>query len=358
LDGAFGRHPYFLPVPSELPSVEMSGFRFSKPENLIKSKKAERKPEQASSPLESVDFRQVAETIREFRNGGRILGQGEKSDYIVSADPEMRYGIKHLARPERIGLHETKFLKEEADLQWSAIVAADEWVAKNLADRRAKAKPGEHVEPLPVARVPEPYAYVTDPADPYPDGSPRQYMVMETIRGKTLSHLIYEKALEGLLQRREYADARSHLGIDDLTKLSERTLMGILADLPGFQGLSPGQVTRKLYDVVRGKGIVTEDQVRRVQRLVQAMNGKGLYHRDLHERNVIVDQGTGEVAVIDFGAAVFAPSSIGLPRSDQVQQIFTVPSENAMLPVDQDIATIMTNLTDRPISGPTVGRKP
>lgn len=347
---------FFQDMPAEQPSIEMAGLQFSKPENLMAAEKKEKAVrKEIPQPFESLNFDQIAETIRDFRRGGKIMGEGMKSDFIVSADPSTRYGIKHLARPEQVGAHEARTFQEEANLQQTAMFAGDEWVKANLAERQAKAA-GEPVAALPIARVPEPYAYISDPSDPYPNGAPRQYMVMEIIQGKTLSRLIYEESLRTLLDRPENVDLRAQVAVDELSDLSEKALMSILSGMRAFEGLSPTQISRKLYEVVRGRGIVTEDQVRRVQRLVQAMNGKGLFHRDLHERNLIVNQATGDVAVIDFGTAVFEPANVGLPRAEQLDQVFTVPSENAVLPVDQDIATIMTNLTDRPISGPAIAR--
>ncbi len=36
---------------------------------------------------------------------------------------------------------------------------------------------------------------------------------------------------------------------------------------------------------------------------VQKIHEAGIYHRDLHEGNIMIDKETGEIYVIDFGAA-------------------------------------------------------
>lgn len=349
------------PVPAESPSpIEVAGFRFSKPEDLDLTKKKERASFEIPHPFESLNFQEIAETIRDFRAEGRVIGEGNKSDFIVSRDSKKRYGIKHLARPEKIAPYEVRRLKEEADLQWSAVVASHEWVGKNVEERQAKAKPGERVAPMDIAKVPDPYAYVEDPSDPYPDGSPRQYMVMETIRGVTLSRLMYERALNVLLARLtdpDYAELKSRIEKDDISKLSERALMEHLFSLPTFEGMSDEQKGVRLYDVLRGSGLLASEQVRQVQRLVIAMNRKGLFHRDLHERNIIVNPETGRVAVIDFGGAVHDPSSAGLSRAEQKQVVFLVQAGNFFLPIDQDAPTVMTNLTSEPIGQAKPGRR-
>ncbi len=47
---------------------------------------------------------------------------------------------------------------------------------------------------------------------------------------------------------------------------------------------------------------IDKDQFEKIERTINFLNGKGLFHRDLHERNIMFDK-EGEVYLVDFGSA-------------------------------------------------------
>lgn len=136
-------------------------------------------------------------------------------------------------------------------------------------------------------------------------GEASEYIVMETVKGKTLSHLMFQKMAERLRQR----DPEKYAVFEGAEGWREDVLIKtLIAHVGELKGYSQDDAAKVIYNTLHGTGLVSEDAALQIGSAVRHLNSAGLFHRDLHERNIMISEDGKQAWIIDFGSAKFDPA--------------------------------------------------
>ncbi|MFH1098425.1 MAG: phosphotransferase [Candidatus Uhrbacteria bacterium] len=163
----------------------------------------------------------------------------------------------------------------------------DEFLIQEAAYRAVEKTRADGID---LARVPEPVAYI----ETVHNGTEHRIVVMERIVGKTIFRLLLESLVRG---NERCADLRPELNemADDV--LEEQILIRF-----NLRRKSTREQLRTLVTLGKAAGFrVPRATVTKVRATIQTLHGEGVYHRDGHPRNLMVDAQTGEPFLIDFG---------------------------------------------------------
>jgi serine/threonine protein kinase len=273
---------------------------------------------------------------------GKIVGSGNKGDFWFAKGTGLP-GIKVISRPEKRHHYELPTIQEEAAAQIMAKIIAEKWTKDNPKK--------------PIAKVPEIFAYVSDPGRPKNDGSPSEYLIMETVIGDTVSSLMYKEVFRKYSARFPEALQFSNISKDEYLNLPEEQLRREIYDIfkninistktgvKKFGDLSLFERATEYYNQTRDSGIVGPSVGAQVHFLALALNNSGLFHRDLHERNVMVSPDKADAYVIDFGGARFEPA---LAASETRDYGSVYEDKGARLPEDSAAGAILRNMSKQP----------
>ncbi len=134
-----------------------------------------------------------------------------------------------------------------------------------------------------------------------------EIIVMDFINGKDVGTIMYEFVLKKIGYDNEYIAALSYsqkeqlvgqeLGFEIVNLGSAKTPQ----EIRSAQGLTHDRNEEKLFRYLKRQGMVIDPAVFiKIDNAIRILNKNGLYHNDLHKRNVMIDE-SGEVYIIDFG---------------------------------------------------------
>ncbi len=316
--------------------------RFSSPSELLPTGSPERKIQEGNESPErrQEDKKVTLDLIAELRTR-EASGVGNKGDYY--SNPSSGIGVKHLARPERLQPYENG-MEEEARIQTLALVILQKARMEHQARIDAAEDPSRKawLEKRMPASVPFVVGYVQDDA-PDERGNIPEYIVMETVKGKTLSHLMFQKMADGLYQR----DPTKYAVFKEASKWREDVLADtLIAHVEELRSYSRDEAAQVIYNTLHGSGLISEEIALQVGSAIRALNDAGLFHRDLHERNIMVSDDGTKAWIIDFGSAKFDPS-YGKDRKTSRDDIYDVGG-SLRLWDDQNMALSLPDLTINP----------
>jgi serine/threonine protein kinase len=220
--------------------------------------------------------REIEEHLTNLMQPGYKIGSGQIADvYCGREDDEMEgFCIKHIARVTSKSSYENR-LKREMELQTEAYRILERARAKGLS----------------VGHIPRPWAYLKTSDN-------KEIMSMDRVPGKTLYRLMLEYAAKAMPDEHLLPGTRR----EDFPHLSDEDL----AEMVLVRYLHSGTKTRaQLYAGLTAKAgtfLPTETAVQ-LRNTVKALNAERLFHRDLHEKNVMFSDDLKSVYVIDFGSA-------------------------------------------------------
>lgn len=315
--------------------------RFSSPSELLGPETPERRAQEARERSER-DFEREKVTfdlIEQLRLR-EATGVGNKGDFYSNEASSI--GVKHLARPERVQAYEND-LREEARIQTLALILLEKARAEQQTriDREDDPDKKEWLAKRMPAKVPFVVGYADDEAAKG-RGEPSEYIVMETVKGKTLSHLMFLKMAEKLHQR----DPEKYALFADAGQWREDVLIDAMIHIDELHGYSKEDAAQVIYNTLHGSGLVSEDIALQVGAAVRALNNAGLFHRDLHERNIMISDDGKQAWIIDFGASKYDPA-YGKDRNVRRDSIYDV-GQQMRLWDDQNVVASLPNLTADP----------
>lgn len=212
------------------------------------------------------------------RSNGQFIGSGEIADVFAglesSGDEELC--LKFIARSSKKSIY-TNNLEREMELQVSAFDILEE-----------ERKKGDKM-----ARTPRPIAYLKT------DGG-AEYMAMERVRGKTLYRILLERVAQQLPEEFLLPGMRP----EDVSRASDEDMEQIVIwnYLKGREKTSR-ELYAALLERVERAPFLSADIFEKVRNAISALNKKGFFHRDLHEKNIMFSEDLSEAYLIDFGSS-------------------------------------------------------
>lgn len=169
------------------------------------------------------------------------------------------------------------------------------------------------------------------------DSQPAEAFSMDFIEGKDFARIVYEEVirrasreeLKGFLREQEnpsdlVEDAASLDYLFDIVRTVLKLEDSMRVDASGV----PQQDTRilwrnsnKIFDFLSARGFRVHPRItKQLEEAVALLHKHGIYHNDLHERNIMIEgdisQDTGKVWLIDFGASGSRTSELETYRDD------------------------------------------
>jgi len=231
--------------------------------------------------VDSVEVRkEIQDHLLTLIHPSLLIGEGQIADvYCGRTDDEMDgFCIKQKVRATEKSPYEKTF-QEEMRQQNTAY--------RLLEDARE--------EGMSVARVPKAWAYVkTD------DG--KEILAMERAPGKTLYRWMLEKASEKMPDAHLLQGCRR----EDIPLLPDRDL----EDMVLVRYLNAkGKDHRQLYAALVGKAgeppFIPAETTLKLRNALKVLGQKNFFHRDLHEKNLILSDDLEGVYMIDFGSSSY-----------------------------------------------------
>lgn len=172
---------------------------------------------------------------------------------------------------------------------------------------------------------------------------------MDLIRGRDLATLMYEtyvreheKDFQEMYPDLELEEYLKQIDINSLINLVHH-LAGIKTKYSNFDE-SPqasqerAHIARLINQDIAYKGILEKKHANNLLKAINTLHDKGIYHRDLHPRNVMIDV-DGNLEIIDFGSA----KEINPNNQSEVNDVYVAGPE-AMHLSDHGIVNIAQQL--------------
>ncbi len=316
--------------------------RFNSPSELLKPDSEARKAQESIERNEhDLEREKVTLALIEDLRSHDASGVGTKGDFYSRGDSNV--GVKHLARPERAMPYENT-LREEARLQTLALLTLER--ARLAQQARIDSEPDPSKKAWLAQRMPSKVPFVVGYARDEAAaerGEASEYIVMETVPGKTLSHLMFQKMAEKLREN----DPAKYAVFADASAWREDVLIdAFIAHVDELKGYTKEDAAQVIYNTLHGSGIFSEDVALQVGAAVRALNNAGFFHRDLHERNIMISEDGTQSFIIDFGTAKYDPAYGEDSRLDR-QGAYDVGAGQKLWD-DQNIAFSIPDLTSNP----------
>lgn len=145
-----------------------------------------------------------------------------------------------------------------------------------------------------------------------------EILVMDMIEGEDLAKNLYKTIIRHGNNQEE--SSLEHMPIEDLQAMVSH-ILDFHAPKNRIDAEAMNRVFRdnakKIIPFLRKKGIdkpvLDPDIIEKLKNTINLLHNNGIYHRDLHERNVMLRDNDGErdVFIIDFGSAVIAEKNSG-----------------------------------------------
>ena len=250
-------------------------------------------------------FIEREQDIREFfpsRDFDTFIGEGEVGDVysdIVLPGSSSEYVLKHHARADTSGLRHKPRQEVYAQAKAHSIL---ESAGKDT----------------PCARAPRPYMFF-ERGDP-----PQTYVFMEKVSGKTLYRWILEKAF---LTNPATQEEKTLEEIEDMDDAQLAYTM-----FKDTYTISGRTITTRCLELLKDSPFLSGDILLQFDNALKAFEKQKFYHRDLHEKNIMITDDMSQVYIIDFDVAVS-----GVNREEALQTVnFFTGESHTFLP---DFAT-------------------
>ncbi|MFZ2804310.1 MAG: hypothetical protein WA001_03730 [Patescibacteria group bacterium] len=261
---------------------------------------------------------EIEEHVTELIQPGLKIGEGQIADvYCGRQQDDMEgYCIKHKARVINKSTYENS-LKKEMDIQSEAY--------RILEEARAAGTP--------VARIPRPWLYLKTR-----DG--REILSMDRVPGKTFYRFMLEKAAEKMPDD-HFLPGTNRSEIPDLRDedLEEMVLVRFLK----MSSKTRNQLYQALVEKAGDPPFLPTETAIKLRNSIKALNAKKLFHRDLHEKNLMLSDDLSEVYLIDFGSASYKEHS-DLTDATETERIGT----KLRYQRDDGILSTVTKLAKKP----------
>lgn len=172
-------------------------------------------------------------------------------------------------------------------------------------------------------------------------------MVMEYVKGEDLFNFLAKKVIDKNNQKEQDNFAPEYF-YNEQTSLEEftRDLNFILKweELGEFNGLSKKEAEerieitklRKIYDYLKPRQkddfVFSKDACKKIENTIELFHKNGFFHRDLHERNIILNNGGEEVSLIDFGNSIrnFEGNEQDVYKKENTDNVFTMKDNEVL----------------------------
>jgi RIO-like serine/threonine protein kinase len=246
---------------------------------------------------------------------GEKVGIGRDAVVFRFDTKEMNDSVAELLEKE--GMH-LKDAGESAAMKVLKVYLPGKGVKEYEIQQRAyqALKGKEHV-----ARIPEPMGlrdqHIDERTKAYLNGqgahleNNMEAVVMEFIPGKDMATIMYEFVLEKKGFTRDLLDQMSfdekNAAVASRLGFSEGKNTNRNGDQKQFaEMMALNENGRKLTRFLRQNGFTLDPVIiEKVENALKALQANGVYHNDMHERNVMIRE-DGEVFVIDFGRSMTA----------------------------------------------------
>jgi len=231
-------------------------------------------------------LQKVENYIESIEKNSKVIGMGKRAQ-IINDFPDFneegdvvgcvcaKSNVFHHSQS-----HLQNGLKEEGRLQETARLILDQ-------------KRSDENE---MANIPPVVAYIES-------DSGKEYLFMKAIKGKTLWRLCVEAAIDFDEELREVVIEKLRNTYNK--KLDQ--LIDVEVDVILFNIFQDDEVLEKrVMQAAKNNPFLDSHQYRKMHNTIQALNGSGLYHRDLHLRNIMIDE-KNEIFFIDFGTTLYDP---------------------------------------------------
>jgi serine/threonine protein kinase len=262
---------------------------------------------------------EIEDRITDLMQPGLLIGEGQIGDVYCGRENDDMEGfcVKHKARNTAKSTYENN-LQAEMKLQSDAFRILEEARAEGIA----------------VGRVPRPWAYIKTS-----DG--RELMTMDRMPGKTLYRIMLEKAADKMPDEHLLPGCKR----EDIPSVSDKDL----AEMVITRFLHAETKTHKqLYTALMGKAgdppFFPVEMAIKLRNTLRVLNGKKFFHRDLHEKNIIIADDFSDVAIIDFGSSSYG-EYINLTEATEVEQM----GSQLRFQRDDGILTTVSALTKKPV---------
>lgn len=102
------------------------------------------------------------------------------------------------------------------------------------------------------------------------------------------------------------------------------------------------QVAKMLLENLENRGLLSRDKIDFLRQAIQTLHQSGIYHRDLHLRNILIDQ-SGKMSIIDFGSAKI----INPQNSTELDNVYN-SSDGSIMQSDESILNFLGRLATTP----------
>lgn len=176
-----------------------------------------------------------------------------------------------------------------------------------------------------------------------------EIMMMDMIEGEDFATFLYKKVLQNHPKTSHYSEK----DISEMTieSLAEEVSSALDFRIPGGKNNEKGanayeeeivfnQNTEKIISFLKKRGIIIDQSILdKVSKTINLFHANGLYHRDLHERNIMFDK-NGEVYIIDFGESLMDAQKLN------AEEVYTNPLNGKVYGSDEAIINRYQTLTE------------
>lgn len=284
----------------------------------------------SQSALERIDSHALSSTERKVvdaieariqEGGASLVGSGRSADVVILDIWEDTHALS--PQPWVIKQEHTRTdpqelldisLTDEMVLQEKAFHCIHTATQRTESVRQAAA---------PYARIPLPLSIFTD--------QERRWLIMEYVHGETLFERalkVYLHAMHGhdeqLLRIQKRPELLSLLQrATEHAAMSQHTKAFIENSIYAGQSIDERAFPYVLQELhTAQQTLLPVAQVLALRQSLTALHHAGIYHRDLHPSNIILEP-NGGVAIIDFGLAVHDPSAPSMSAESRHAHVYT-----------------------------------
>lgn len=173
---------------------------------------------------------------------------------------------------------------------------------------------------------------------------------MDLVPGQDLARLMYQAYVRE--HESEFNEAYPDLDLEShLQRIDVNSLINLVHHLAGIKNKysnfddSPqasqerAQIARTINQDIAYKGILDRKHADNLSKAISALHKHGIYHRDLHPRNIMIDE-DGNLEIIDFGSA----KEINPEKDSDVKSVYQSGPEHTR-PSDRGIISIVKQLS-------------
>lgn len=287
------------------------------------------------------------DAIEEIRQAkGVEIKTGSQADFYLL--PNRPLGLKWISRADhRFTKADISAEEKEFQMQVLFYVAAEKWKEKF---------PDKGIQ------IPRPWSCLISDSKDIKNQTP--WISMEALEGETLFHKMFKHIIRKAYDEytntdpnkpwesgsQKYHDLKNldaiperQIDISSLDEISDQELIGTVQKLlilpnaneisdPAQKEAQQNQNEQRIYKAANNLGFELDpEKIKNLREFIAFANSLGLYHRDLHAKNVFILP-NGDFGIIDFGTAELVES--GNPYEiNYLGDTFSLASDNAIFPL-------------------------